>query len=276
VEWAAGAAGRTGKALHLVHTLPDYDDLVALNLLDNYWDPSLLGDDLDGAAVVERATTWLRTNHPGIGVDGCTAFARPERALIEASRTAHLVVVGSRPKHGLDRLLLGRCSIATAMHATCPVVVIREESQAHPDGPVFAATDGSPASRRAVEHAADQAWQHRARLVVVITWHLEVVDGVVVTEAGTAAWRQVEQRHRALAEAVVAPVRSTHPDLDIEIKVIRGPAAKTLVAESADASLLVLGSRGRGGFRSMLLGSVTQAVLESAECPVMVVKAPRD
>jgi nucleotide-binding universal stress UspA family protein len=74
-----------------------------------------------------------------------------------------------------------------------------------------------------------------------------------------------------LREAV-EQVRSDHPTVTVETAVIQGPPARVLVDLSADADLLVIGSRGRGGFSGLLLGSVSQQCVHHAHCPVTVVR----
>ncbi len=276
VAWAAGAAARAHRPLVVIHALPAFGDLLATNVLRSPYEFNALEPELRESPVVERAIGVARRADPDVAVSGQTVLGRPEQILIEASEDAYLVVVGSKPRLGLARLALGRAAHATTAHCACPVVVIREGARIRTDGPVLVATDGSAGGRAAVERAADEAVQRSTVLVVLSTWFLEMVDGYVVTTPGTDDWNQIEQRYRSMVEGDVAAARRPHPDLQIEVRVERGPTAPTIVAAAAEMDLLVIGSRGRGGFRGMLLGSVSQQVLESADCPVMVVRAPRD
>ena len=277
VAWAAGAAARAQRPLVVIHALPAFGDLLATNVLRSPYELGALETELRESSVVERAVGVARRAVPdvAVAVAGQTVLGRPEQILIEASEDAYLVVVGSKPRRGLARLALGRAAHATTAHCACPVVVIREGARLRADGPVLVATDGSAGGRAAVERAADEAVQRAAVLVVLTTWFLEMVDGYVVTTPGTDDWNQIEQRYRSMVDGDVAAARRAHPDLQIEVRVERGPTAPTIVAAAAEMDLLVIGSRGRGGFRGMLLGSVSQQVLESADGPVMVVRAPR-
>ena len=99
---------------------------------------------------------------------------------------------------------------------------------------------------------------------------------MVVTTPGTDAWNAVEAKYRAVADRIVEPLRAAHPDVDCTVEVLRGAPAKVLAERSADAGLLVMGTRGRGGFAGMLLGSQSQRVLETATSPVMLVRAAAD
>jgi nucleotide-binding universal stress UspA family protein len=158
------------------------------------------------------------------------------------------------------------------MHAACPVVVVGEDA-GNPVGPVVVGVDGSQHSVEAARVAGDEAARRRVRLLVVTTWWLEVVDGIVVTEEGTPQWEQVEARHRDMLDEVLAPVREAHPDLDIEIVLRNERPVAALLELSAGAGILVVGTRGRGGFAGMALGSVSHKVLQRASVPVAVVRA---
>lgn len=278
LEWAVGAATRAGKPVHLLHAHEVGNELLAA-------DASAFGGiittgqaDVFGRDDVLRTTlASARERWPELRFSGSDPWERPEQALIEASEGAYLVVVGSEPRRGLDRLLLGRSSLATAMHAACPVVVIPEGVRTGPEGPVVIGLDGSPHSRAAAERGFQIASVRGTPIVAVLAWYIEVIDGVVVTTPGSEGWSTVVAGHRTLAESILEPLRKRHPDVGVEVRVERGKAAQTLVeqADETGAGLVVLGSRGRGGFAGMMLGSVSHRVLESAPCPVMIVRAPR-
>ncbi|HYN28353.1 MAG TPA: universal stress protein [Dermatophilaceae bacterium] len=276
LEFAAGAATRARHPLHLLHAHEMGGELLAADapalggILTLGPGAGLADDDILESTLAEAHSRW-----PELPITGSQPWDRPERALVDASRGAYLVVVGAEPRRGLDRLLLGRSSLATAMHADCPVVVIPEGVRTGPEGPVVVGVDGSAHSRAAAERALWIAGVRGTSAVVVVAWYLEMVDGVVVTTPGTPEWDTVTARYRAMAESVLEPLRERYPDVPVEVRVVRGPAAPTLVEQAVDAGLVVVGSRGRGGFAGMLLGSVSQQILETAPCPVMVIRAPR-
>ena len=277
IVWGAMIAARRQRPLHLLqaHDVGDDFGMIDPSALGGViHDPTLVADD---TAHVDRALALVRERWPEVEVTAGTPWLRAEQALIDASRSAYLIVVGSQPRSGLDRLLLGRTSLATVSHASCPVVIIPAGSPPDPQGPVMVGVDGSEQSALALARAFDIADSRGRPLVAVATWHVQVVDGVVVTTPGTPAYEQVVATQRESVERLVAPLRERHPGVEVEIRVVQGKPARTLVAEAADAVLLVVGSRGRGGFRGMLLGSVSHEVLERATCPVMVVRnAPRE
>ena len=123
--------------------------------------------------------------------------------------------------------------------------------------PVVAGVDGSSTSVAAAAHAA---WQARRRELPL---HIVACHG-----PGAAAKAQAQ----ALVDEMVDRALVTAPDLDVSGQTVAGRAAPTLTALSADAALLVVGARGRGGFAGLLLGSVSQAVLHHAPCSVGIVR----
>lgn len=142
-----------------------------------------------------------------------------------------------------------------------------------PSGSVIAATDGSPDADRALQQAAEIAFLERRPLVVVAATGSPVADAAAMAGMGAAYLPSVEElaAHAAtIAEDGLAVVQRLRPGLDARTAVIVGDAREVLVALSASAHLVVVGSRGRGTFRSKLLGSVSAAVSRDAACPVLV------
>ena len=190
--------------------------------------------------------------------------------MIEESRRAELVVVGSRGLGGFTGLLLGSVGAQVAAHAHCPVLVVRPDEQPIPvDGPVLVGVDGSESSRLAVGLGADEAGLRDVPLVLV---HVGPPDGDRTVpeeiEESQAAYQAEAVRLLADASAVV---RAEHPDLVVREHPVRAAgAAQGLIEASGTASLLVVGTRGRAGFAGLLLGSVSQAAIQHAHCPVLV------
>lgn len=274
VRWAAGAATRSGKLLHLLHAQDIAVELAAANPIAARglaFVPDLVLDSTVLSSALERA----KAEWPDLQTTGSEPWMHPEEALIEASEDAHLIVVGSSRISGLERLLLGRSALAVSLHAQCPVVILPEGARTDAEGPVVLGFDGSDGSRAAAERAFWIADLRGTSVRTVTSWYAEVVDGAVVTTPGTPAWEKVENGYHRMVEEGLADLRERYPDVDVDIRIVRGPAAVMLTQESADASLLVVGSRGRGGFRGMLLGSVSHKVLETATSPVMVIRGPK-
>lgn len=200
-------------------------------------------------------------------------FGRPENLLVEAAETAALVVVGTGHKSRLQELVLGTVALNVAAHATCPVLVVPPGADPDGAGEIVVGVDGSDRSRAAAVVAAEEARLRNARLAVVTTWSLEVIDGYVVTEPDSPEWQQVEDRIRGMQERLLADVDTE--GLVVESRVLKGGIRSSLAEASADAAMVVVGNRGRGGFRSKALGSVTMDLMKRSRCPVLVVHAPR-
>jgi nucleotide-binding universal stress UspA family protein len=135
---------------------------------------------------------------------------------------------------------------------------------------IVVGVDGSAGSKRALQWAADEAVLRGAELVIVHAWHLPPGAYVpYVPAAATAVGMMEEDAEKLLADAeasiaMPAGVRMRHV-------AVEGTAATQLLHQAADADLLVVGSRGRGGFTGLLLGSVSQHCAHHAPCPVVIV-----
>ncbi|GAA1537559.1 universal stress protein [Nocardioides humi] len=138
---------------------------------------------------------------------------------------------------------------------------------------VVVAADGSDHADRAVQWAAGQAFRERRPLTVVTAIGIPGVPAVSWAGMGAAYAYQPDellQRGRAIADEAAAVARHLHPGLDVSTVPLIGDPRQVLVEISQRVHLLVLGSRGRGAFRSKVLGSVSAAVSRDAACPVVV------
>lgn len=207
----------------------------------------------------------------GLEVSASAVVGPAAAALVDRSRTADLVVVGSRSHRGMTDLLLGGVSRQVATHAACPAVIVRAATGEH--GRVAVGIDGSPQAGRALDFAFDEASRRGWQLRVVHAWDVAVigfdVDTTGYPEGGILD--DVRDAETRLSAEVLAGHIARYPDVAVEMRVRRGGAAGVLVASSADCDLLVLGSRGRGGFTSLLLGSVSHKVMHQAPCSVAIV-----
>ncbi|WP_461666440.1 universal stress protein [Gordonia sputi] len=223
-------------------------------------------DAVQSAAAAAKEVAPDVTIHTSI-VDGDAA-----RVLLELGKDAALIVVGTRKLGSVKGLFLGSVSITVAAHHHGRVVVIDGEGNA--DGPVVVGIDDSPVSVAAIKEAFRQASLRNVPLVAVHTWTPLDVDalhgyGIDPDEVTRMSQDAVE----ALAERL-AGFASDFPDVTIERKVIPEDPAKAVLDAAGDkASLIVVGSRGRGGFTGLLLGSTSQKVLREANAPVMVVRS---
>jgi nucleotide-binding universal stress UspA family protein len=164
--------------------------------------------------------------------------------------------------------MLGSVGYAVSAHAACPAVIVRGES-AEPLGRVVVAYDGSEQAARAVAFAASAAQGSGAELHIVGAWD------VTPMTYGLPSIGDINEIAEAVQEGLETARRDVlgaHPELTVTTEVARGQAAAEIARISEGAGLLVVGSRGRGGFRSLILGSVSRRLLSTAPCPVAVVR----
>jgi nucleotide-binding universal stress UspA family protein len=180
-----------------------------------------------------------------------------------------MVVVGSRGMGALGRGVLGSVSSGLVHYGHCPVAVVHADEAQAPDltSPVLLGIDGSPASEAATALAFDEASRRGVDLVALHAW-----SDIGVLPIPGMDWHQYEgQGHEALAERL-AGWQEQYPDVHVRRRVVCDQPARRLLDESAQAQLVIVGSRGRGGFKGMLLGSVSTKVAEGAKAPVIVVR----
>jgi nucleotide-binding universal stress UspA family protein len=267
-EQAAQAASRRSRPLHLVH---GYLHPLGYGVPLNPYDLGVPEPTAQAQEMLERTAAELAGRRPGLTVDVRQVAGGPAAALIEESRRADLVVVGSRGVGGFADLLLGSVSSQVARHAHCPVLVVRPAEQPIPaGGPVLVGVDGSESAALAVRLAAEEAVRRGTPLVLL---HVRPADDEERTVPdGAAESRAAGHAESAeLLAGTAARVRSDHSGLAVEERVVRAASPEqALVEASGQAALVVVGSRGRGGFAGLLLGSVSQAVVHHAHCPVLV------
>lgn len=204
-------------------------------------------------------------------VDVTTQFvyAAPVLGLVDAAREADMVVVGSRGLGAVKRLLLGSVSTGLLHHARCPVAVIAADVEHdRTDGPVVVGVDGSRASQRAVEIAFEEASMRGAELVALHSWsdRNESLHPYV-------DWSTVQGPAEETLAISLAGWCERYPDVTVHRESVFDRPVEHLVARSETAQLVVVGSHGRGGFAGMLLGSVSTAVVQAANSPVIVARS---
>ncbi|MFB7590100.1 universal stress protein [Streptomyces sp. NPDC056169] len=267
VETAAHEARARGTRLTVVHAF--IWPLLKVSLGPSPYGPPDGGLRQQAQEIVDSAVAHARGCAPGIEVTGEIVTGEPLTILAARSASADLVVVGSRGTGAFTGLVLGSVAVHLAAHADCPVLVVRGREK--PSGPVLLAVDGSRDADAAVDFAFAEAAARGAELRAVHVWKPSSgpADPTPLFH-GTEEIRAEEER--VLAQAL-AGATARWPEVSVERRLVRGRTRPVLLEQSADAQLLVTGARGRGGFAGLLLGSVSQALLHHAECPVAVVRA---
>ncbi|MEV4710853.1 universal stress protein [Micromonospora sp. NPDC049374] len=252
-EHAAQAAVWRSRPLHLVH---GYLHPLGYGVPINPYEVGVPAASEDGRKMLEQTAAELVDRWPGLTVEVRQVAGGPGATLVEESRRAELVVVGSRGLGGFAGLLLGSVGTQVAAHGHCPVLVIRPPDRPLPtEGPVLVGVDGSESAELAVGYGAEEAGRRGGTLVLVHVADEGDDDGAAAALLATAG----------------AAARGSHPGLTVEERVIVAPKPdQALIEATGDAALVVAGSRGRGGFAGLLLGSVSQTLVHHARCPVLI------
>lgn len=222
------------------------------------------------ADVVRRAQERAAAS-PAIPVTGGVGRGDPAQQLLVRARGSDLLVVGDRGLGAFLGLLVGSVSERVAAEAACPVVVVRGEPAA--DLPVLVGVDGSAANQAALGYAFAAAERRRVELVALAAAEPRLIAPAVGSPAPPAVDVQsATDTVRAVLDEALQPWTERHPDVAVRRLPVVGGATRALVEASAEAGLVVVGSRGHGALTGTLFGSVSRHLLRQAHCPVAVVR----
>lgn len=201
----------------------------------------------------------------------------PISLLLQKSADARMVVVGGRGREATTRTTLGSVSTALASHCQSPLAIVRGRWRTTtPTEGVVVGTDCSPASLRAVEAAFDAAAAREASLLVVHCW---ADDDLTLVHAfrrpSGPDWATLRAETRAHLDRTLTGLIDKFPQVRVETTVVRDRPVRALLDRAQAAQLLVVGSRGRGGFAGMLLGSTSRTVLLNTPTSVVIVPDDR-
>jgi nucleotide-binding universal stress UspA family protein len=273
VVWAAREAARRQAALTIVHVcLPlEFGPPRAVPLPRSFGEAMMI----QGRAWLDEAAAAARTAEPDIQVSTDLVRADIAPALIARSTSAQLMVLGSRGLGGFTGLLVGSIAVALTSHSRGPVAIVRTadpDAQPPTTGPVVVGVDG-PNSDAAVDYAFEAASLRGVPLVAVHTWTESLEPSNWDAVPFVADWDAIEQAHWEHLSELLARWRQKYPHVELKELVVRGRPAHSLIRQSRKAQLVVVGSRGRGGFTGLLLGSTSHALLNHSACPVVVARA---
>ncbi|MFD2417119.1 universal stress protein [Amycolatopsis pigmentata] len=195
--------------------------------------------------------------------------------LLRRSHTAKMVVLGSRGHSAFADLLAGSTATALAAHGHCPVTVIRgSDPNGRADAPVVAGVDGSALSEPALELAFQEASVRGVHLIASHSWHdLDLAETFGAARGTLEVESPGGAAERLLAECL-AGWQEKYPEVTVERVLAEDRPRDHLLDRSRTAQLVVAGSRGRGGFQGLLLGSTSHALIHHADCPVLIARSP--
>ena len=267
--WAAGEAQMRGSTVQVVHAW-HYPALTYAGLIPP---PTFARRDFEeeARAVLDGAVSAV-DQALAVPIERLVVEGGATDVLVDLSDRADLLVVGHRGRGGFVALHLGSVALQCALHAKCPVVVVRPGRQRGPKeqrSRVVVGVDGSEPARRALHWAAEEARRRHAALEIVHCWHPRM--GLPLGPALSATDRAaLEADAHAVVAGAVRAVNGRSPHA--EAILVDAPAAPTLLGASEGADLIVVGTRGLGGFPGLLLGSVSTQVLHHAQCPAVIVR----
>lgn len=270
LAWATELAVRRRAPLRLVRAVDLFMDDVRLGRSQDV----RLRDQVHDAAArhLERALNAVGAAHPELDVTSLVVGDDATALLLEESVDADVMVLGSRGAAGSGQIVAGSTAMQVSTHAHCTVVTVPPEYRSNESRHrVVVGVDGSAVSEAAIEYAFREASETHQPLVAVHAW---LDSATRVTGLGLPLVHDpvavTEQQEVVLAESL-AGWSEKYPDVTVERRTVRDLPVRVLTDISRNAQLLVVGCRGRGAVRSLLLGSVSHGVLHRATCAVAVV-----
>lgn len=266
VGWAAAYAAQHCLPLRLVHVY-----LAPVSFPVGTFDQGVVRK-----AMRAQGRRWLRHAREAavatekVRIETVLQPAPVVPGLAYEAAAAQLLVVGTRGLGGVAGLLLGSTTAGLAGRVRCPLVVVRGDVST--SGPVVVGVDGTEASESAIAFAFAEAAARGRRLVAVHTWTVPVLDTFLLGQSGVEPDFVPEQQQawELLAERL-AGWQEKYPEVRVTREVVHDHPVRALLRYAADAELMVVGTRGRGEVRGLILGSTSRDVLHHAPCPVAIV-----
>ncbi|HYO86827.1 MAG TPA: universal stress protein [Dermatophilaceae bacterium] len=270
-EWAAVWAARTGRDLGLVAALgvmprdrPD-GQAIATVMYDAFRNSV--------ADMLAQTAGELRNRHPGLTVNTTVVWGDAAIVLVEVSQHAEVLVLGTRGLGGWQGLLMGGVADKVATHARGPLVVVPPNVPLSGDGPVVLGVDDPETGSPRITFAVQAAQVLGKPLVMIHAWQPPDMWRAIRRVSGSGEWATIEADAQDRINRATEKVRALDADLELLPRVVSANPVATLADASGSAELVVLGSRGRGGWQGLLLGSTSREMIQRTHCPLAIIRA---
>lgn len=268
LTWALDEAARRGAPLRLVYVY-EWAASAAVPVPAGLGWPDRTARE-ETVAALKEAVGRARQAQPSLEVTGTVVDGLVLPTLTEISTRAGLLVLGHRGLGGFTGLLAGSVAVGAAAHARCPVVVVRGRTTFRL--PVVVGVDDSPTGALALDFAFEQAVRRGVSLVAVRAWQPPPLLRRAATPALGYDADHLAEAETAHVARLLGGWQERYRQVRVETRVVPGTPAQALITASERAQLVVAGARGRGGFRGLLLGSVTRQLIHHTHSPVAVVR----
>nr|CRL70496.1 universal stress protein UspA-like protein [Mycolicibacterium malmesburyense] len=268
IRWATHEAILREQPIRLLHAIAPVVVTWPVAYLEASYIESMETSGRDILDAAQKAVQVAAGDKAPPEIETHVVNAAAPSALVTASRDAYMTVSGSRGLGVVGRAFLGSVSSALLHHGRGPIAIVRTDDAPAVDttAPVLVGIDGSPASEEATALAFDEASRRGVPLVALHAW-----SDASFPSIGSDWERYDDGGQRILAERL-AGWQERYPDVQVQRRIVSDDPATRLVEASKEAQLVVVGSRGRGGFSSLVLGSVAAKVTQAATAPVIVVR----
>ena len=270
-RWAAAVAERFGASLLIVHAKPPLGKYLLGNVA-NVRAPQMNAERESAEDILAAAELAVRGHFEDLFIATLRVDSPPDEALVELSRRARLVVLGSDEVRLGTAILVGSTTTAVATHSVCPVVGWRGDGAALTRQPIVLGVDHDHDSRVAVTAAFELAHQLGLGITAVHCWSTRRPVGDVTLPVMTD-WNKLENDERQYLSDSLAPLIDLHHDVEVTQVVDPDKPSRALLRCAEDAQLIVVGSRGRGLLAGTLLGSTGLNLLHHSEIPVMICRS---
>ncbi|MFK0156151.1 universal stress protein [Streptomyces sp. NPDC090493] len=271
VDWAVDEAALRGLPLRAVYASL-WERYEGAALAHELGRPS---EEVMAEDVVAGAARRAHRRQADVRVSTGVLAEEPEYALVRESRSASLLVTGTRGRSGLAEALLGSVSLTVAGHAHCPMVVVRgshDNQAATPvHGRVVLGVGEAGEKSAAVRFAYEEARRRKASLNAVRAWRCPSYE---TTDHPMLAGEPARLHEQQAVEALETALRDAPDDVETERRTVEGHARTVLVEASYDADLVVVGARRRPRSFGLQLGRVAHGILHHSACPVVIVPEP--